>query len=180
MPAKHCQRQAAAWLLLLPLALSATGQAEADPFTGLGRVFMRFSLGSGSRRLELVGTDQLGQAPSEALTKPHASADQRAAGSNWGSQQHGSTSGWGLLTEVLHPTEVSQSRHSLRHSLAPRLLLAQDETSPPGSAPDAGESAPQKLIALRPFKSTRPCLPSHQAPQRAWYDMRGSALPCVA
>ncbi len=137
MPARPCQRRAAAWCLLLCLAPFAPGQGDADTITNQGSLFRPPSLSTSSGLSDQLGAVELKDA--KALAWRHAYADRAPVGaaSNDSSSQHGSTGAQAVLSNRLLPVRGSQRRRSLMVYSAPRRLLAESGTTLPGimSAP---------------------------------------------
>ena len=160
MPAKPCQRRAAAWCLLLCLASSAPGQADAKSDTNHGRPFRPSSLSSSRSLLEQLGVAKLENSSVEALAEPDVYADQAPLGaaSNHNSQ-NGSRSGQALLSTGLLSARSSRRRRSLLANGIPRRLLAESGGVSPGN-PLAPTPSPGEWIGPKPCASCyRPCVP---------------------
>ncbi len=149
MPARPCQRRAAAWCLLLCLAPFAPGQGDAGSTTNQGRLFRPPTLSSSG------SSDQLGAVEIRAaVAGHHAYADQAPVGaaSNHSSSQHGSTNGQVVLNNSLLPVKSSQRRRSLMAYRFPRRLLAESGSISPGTM-----SAPMPAPGI--LTSPKSCVP---------------------
>ena len=139
MPARPCQRRAAAWCLLLCLAPFAPGQGDADSTSNQGRLSRPLSLSTSSGLSDQLGTLEL----REAVAGRHANADHS-------SSQHASASGQVMLSYRLPPVRGSQRRRSLVAYSPPRRLLAES-----GAISPAIMSAP--MPAPGTLTSPKPC-----------------------